>query len=148
MIVFYKPENTIRGPAYNPCFQFIATIVTIGLVIYGTAIALRFPLMEYGIGIRAVLVGAAVMLIVSLYWFLRASVTIDDDGITQTGLLNRHVEWRDVRSARMLGIPYTTWLFPPRLVVRTGNSFSTFNGGTRELLVEFAKISRAFQLRK
>jgi hypothetical protein len=32
--------------------------------------------------------------------------------------------------------------------VRTGNSFSTFNGGTRELLVEFAKISRAFQLRK
>jgi hypothetical protein len=148
MIVFYKPENTIRGPAYNPRFQFIATIVTIGLVIHGTAIALRFPLMEYGIGIRAVLVGAAVMLIVSLYWFLRASVTIDDDGITQTGLVNRHVEWRDVRSARMFGIPYTTWLFPPRLVVRTGNSFSTFNGGTRELLVEFAKISRAFQLRK
>jgi hypothetical protein len=148
MIVFYKPENTIRGPAYNPRFQVLATIVTVGLATCGTAIAIRFPLAEYGIAVKALLVGAALMLIVSLYWFLRASVTIDDDGITQTGLSDRHVEWRDVRSVRMFAIPYAAWLFPPRLMVRTGNSFSTFNGGTRELLDEFARISSAFQIRK
>jgi hypothetical protein len=34
------------------------------------------------------------------------------------------------------------------MVVRTGNSFTTFNGGSRELLIEFAKISLAFQMKK
>ena len=56
--------------------------------------------------------------------------------------------WRDVRSAKMIGIPYFTWLFPPRLVVRTGTAFATFNGGSREVLVEFAKISLAYQMKK
>jgi hypothetical protein len=45
----------------------------------------------------------------------------------------------------MLGIPYMSWIFPPRLVVRTGNSFMTFNGGTQALLIEFAKIALAYQ---
>ncbi len=148
MIVFYKPEETVSGPAYSPRFQVLATIVTVGLAAYGTVIGMRFPLMEYGIGVKALLLGAVLMLVVSFYWFMRSTVTIDEDGITQTWLYNRHVEWRDVRSAKMIGIPYASWLFPPRLVVRTGTSFSTFNGGTQELLVEFAKISLAFQFKK
>jgi hypothetical protein len=88
------------------------------------------------------------MLVVSYVWFLRSTVTIDDKGIKQTWLVNRQVEWRDVRSAKMIGIPFVSWLFPPRLVVRTGNSFTTFNGGSRAVLVEFAKISLAFQMKK
>ncbi|MNJ03257.1 hypothetical protein D3C73_1635050 [compost metagenome] len=48
----------------------------------------------------------------------------------------------------MIGIPFVSWLFPPRLVVRTGNSFSTFNGGTQAILIEFAHISLAFQMQK
>jgi hypothetical protein len=48
----------------------------------------------------------------------------------------------------MIGIPYMAWLFPPRLVVRTGNSFATFNGGSRDVLIEFAKISLAFQMKR
>jgi hypothetical protein len=75
-------------------------------------------------------------------------VAIDARGIRQTWMFNREVEWRDVRSAKMIGIPFLTWLFPPRLVVRTGTAFMTFNGGSRDLLVEFAKISLAYQMKK
>ncbi len=39
-------------------------------------------------------------------------------------------------------------MFPPRLVVRTGNAFATFNGGSRAVLIEFAKISLAYQMKK
>lgn len=151
-IAFYKPDKTVRGPAYSMWFKALATIVSTALAVYGTGIAVRFPLLEYGFGVtvnvKALLFCAALMLAVSYYWFLRSPTTVDDSGITQTWLYNKHVEWRDVRDAKMIGIPYAGWLFPPRLVVRTGNSFTTFNGGSQEILIEFAKISLAFQMKK
>jgi hypothetical protein len=145
---FYKPERTVTGPAYSLWFKLMATVLSAGLAVYAANIALRYPLLQYGFGVKALLLCAALMLIVSQYWFLRSTVTIDDKGITQTWLYNRQVAWRDVRSVRMIGIPYAEALFPPRLVVRTGNSFCTFNGGSREVLLEFARISLAFQLKK
>jgi hypothetical protein len=145
---FYKPEKTVAGPAYSKLFKVFATIMTIVLAAYALSITLRFPLLQYGFGVKALLLCAALMLGVSYYWFLRSTITIDDKGITQTWMYNRHVEWRDIRSAKMIGIPYLSWIFPPRLVVRTGNSFTTFNGGAQAVLVEFAKISLAYQMKK
>ncbi|RJG15887.1 hypothetical protein D3872_11805 [Massilia cavernae] len=145
---FYKPEKTISGPAYGKGFKLFATVMTIGLFAYGASIALRFPLLQYGVGVKALVFGAALMLAISYYWFLRARTTIDAAGIHQTWLFDKKVEWRDVRGAKMIGIPYLSWLFPPRMVVRTGNSFTTFNGGSREVLIEFAKISLAFQMKR
>ena len=145
---FYKPERTVTGPAYGALFKVLATVVTIVLAGYGMTIALRYPLLQYGFGVKMLLLAAAVMLGISYYWFLRSTVTVDERGITQTWMYNRQVEWPDIRSAKMIGIPYMGWIFPPRLIVRTGNSFTTFNGGTQALLVEFAKISLAYQMKK
>lgn len=145
---FYQPQRSVSGPAYGAGFKVFATIVTLGLLGYGASVALRFPLMQFGLGVKALLLGAAAMLGVSYYWFLRAVTTIDADGIRQSWLYDKRVEWREVRGAKMIGIPYLSWLFPPRIVVRTGNAFATFNGGSREVLVEFAKISLAFQMKK
>ena len=144
---YYKPHQTVTGPAYSPWFKFLATIATIVIGGYGISVVLRFPLMDYGWGVRLLLLAAAIMLALSYYGFLHATTTIDEHGITQTWLINRHVSWRDVRSAKMIGIPRGGWLFPPRLVVRTGNAYCTFNGGTQALLTEFAKISLAFQMK-
>jgi hypothetical protein len=145
---FYKPEQTVTGPAYSLWFKLLATVVTAVLAMYALNIMLRFPLLEYGFGVKALLLGAGLMLAISYYWFLRSVITIDDKGITQSWMYNRHVEWRDIRSAKMIGIPFLGWIFPPRLVVRTGNSFATFNGGTQSVLIEFAKISLAYQMKK
>jgi len=147
-IGFYQPEMTVTGPAYGPGFKIMATVLCALLAGYGTTVALRYPLLQYGIGVQLLLLGAALMLGVSYYWFLRSVVIIDERGIRQTWMFNRQVEWRDVRSAKMIGIPFFTWLFPPRLVVRTGNAFATFNGGSKPVLIEFAKISLAYQLKK
>lgn len=144
---FYKPHQPVTGPAYSPWFKLLATVITSALAAYGVSIAERFPLMQYGFAVKALLFVSAVMLVVSYYWFLRSTITIDDKGITQTWLYNRQVEWRDIRGAKMIGIPYLGWLFPPRLVVRTGTAFTTFNGGSRAVLVEFAKISLAYQMK-
>ncbi len=145
---FYQPAKSVTGPAYGPGFKMMATTMTLALVAYAVSVLWRFPLLSFGLGVKALLLGAAVMLAVSYYWFLRARVTIDADGIRQTWVYDKQVQWRDVRGAKMIGIPYFSWLFPPRMVVRTGSAFMTFNGGSREVLIEFAKISLAFQMKK
>ena len=145
---FYQPEQPVTGPAYGIGFKAFATVLTLVLLIYSASVAWRFPLPAFGIGIKALLLGAGVMLGISYYWFLRAQTTIDATGIRQTWMYDKRVEWRDVRGAKMIGIPYFSWLFPPRMVVRTGNSFTTFNGGSQAVLIEFAKISLAFQMKR
>jgi hypothetical protein len=145
---FYKPNKAVSGPAYGAGFKVFASVVTFGLLTYGVSVALRFPLMQFGLGVKALLLGSAVMLGVSYYWFLRARTTIDATGIRQSWLYDKHVDWSDVRGAKMIGIPFLSWLFPPRMVVRTGTAFTTFNGGSREVLIEFAKISLAFQMKR
>lgn len=147
-IEFYKPENVVSGPAYSLWFKLVATALTVMLAFYSMHIAVSFPLSQFGFGVKAFLLFAALILGVSYYWFLQSTVTIDAAGIMQTWMINRHVEWRDIRSAKMIGIPYAGWLFQPRLVVRTGNAFMTFNGGSQAVLVEFAKISLAYQMKK
>lgn len=145
---FYQPAKTVAGPAYGPGFKAVATLLTTVLLGYGVSIALRFPVLSFGFGVKAMLLGAGALLLVSYYWFLRSETTIDAAGIRQSFLIDKRVDWSDMRGAKMIGIPYASWLFPPRMVVRTGTSFTTFNGGSRELLIEFAKISLAFQMKK
>jgi hypothetical protein len=145
---FYQPAATVTGPAYGPGFKLMATVVCAVLAGYGMTVGLRYPLLQYGLSVQLLLLGATVMLGVSYYWFLRSVVIIDERGMRQTWMFNREVEWRDLRSAKMIGIPFLTWLFPPRLVVRTGTAFVTFNGGSRDVLVEFARISLAYQMKK
>lgn len=145
---FYQPETSVTGPAYSPWFKCLATTVTLLLAAYGLRVVSNFPLAQYGFGIKALLAGSAVMLLVSYYWFLKSTITIDEAGITQTWMYNRQVAWRDVRSAKMIGIPYLSSIFPPRMVVRTGNAYATFNGGSQAVLVEFARISLAFQMKR
>jgi len=144
----YRPERAVSGPAYGNGFKVVATVLTIVLAVYAGSVALRFPLPQFGFGVKALLVGAAVMLAVSQYWFLRATTTVDADGIRQTGMIDKRVRWDEVRGAKMIGIPYLSWLFPPRMIVRTGTAFTTFNGGSQDVLVEFARISLAFQMKR
>jgi len=144
---FYQPGASLSGPAYSPWFKMLATLVTVALAGYGISFALRYALMDYGWGVRLLFIAAMLMLAMSYVGFLRSEVTIDAEGIRQTWLWNRQASWSEIRSAKLIGIPLAGWLSPPRLVVRTGNAFTTFNGGTPELLAEFARISLAYQVK-
>lgn len=144
----YTPEQPVSGPSYGGPFKLVSTLIVVILLGYGFTIALRFPLLTYGFGVKLVLVGATSLLIASWYWFLKGKTTIDAEGVRQTAMIDKRVRWDEVRSAKMIGIPYLGWLFPPRMVVKTGNSFTTFNGGSQALLIEFARISIAYQMKK
>ncbi len=145
---FYQPASVVTGPAYSPWFKMLATLFTFGLIAYGISFSMRFSLEAYGWGVILLMLAALALLLVSFYGFLHSTVTIDDKGIKQTWVINRRVLWPDIRGAKMIGIPRAGWLSPPRLVVRTGTAFYTFNGGTEALLTEFARISLAYEMKK
>ena len=144
---FYQPLQPLTGPAYSPWFKMLATLVTVALAGYGVSFAVRYALMDYSWSVRILFIAAMLMLALSYVGFLRSTVTIDAEGIRQSWLWNLQASWDEIRSAKLIGIPLAGWLSPPRLVVRTGNTFTTFNGGTPELVAEFARISIAYQVK-
>ena len=141
----YQPAAVVTGPAYSPWFKMLATLFTFGLVGYTASFLLRHGV---DLGSQALMLAAMVLLLLSYRGFLQATVTIDAAGLRQTGLLGKDVRWEDVRGAKLIGLPRAGWLSPPRLVVRTGTAFYTFNGGTQALLTEFARIALAYEMKR
>lgn len=145
---FYQPAQIVTGPAYSAWFKLLATLATLVLFGLGLSVMLQFPVLGDGWSMQLLIIATVLMLGWSYYVFLHATTTINHLGITQTSIINRQVIWQDVRSAKMIGLPFAGQIFPPRLLVRTGNAYVTFNGGTTDLLKEFAAISLAFQMKK
>ena len=141
----YQPAGIVTGPAYSPWFKMLATLFTFGLAGYAASFMIR---QGDDLGTQSLMLGAILLLLLSYRGFLHATVTIDADGIRQTGLLGKDARWDDIRGAKLIGLPRAGWVSPPRLVVRTGTAFYTFNGGTQELLTEFARISLAYEMKK
>ena len=141
----YQPQHAMTGAAFNAWFKLLATLVCVGLVGYVLSFLLRYPALSEVVQV-GLLISVAVIL---LSWrdFLRATLTIDATGIRQSGWLPQHVVWDDVRGVRLIGLHRLGWLLPPRLAVRTGTGFCTFNCGSRELFNELQRISRAYQLK-
>ena len=141
----YQPQRDITGPAFSAWFKMLATMLSLALIGYVISFLLRYPSLSDG----AQLFLLAAIAVVVLYWrdFLRATLTINSYGIWQTGWLVQQVGWDDVRGARLIGLSRLGWLMPPRLAVRTGTGFHTFNCGSFELLSELQRISLAYQLK-
>lgn len=142
---FYQPQRDITGPAFSAWFKMLATLLCLALIGYAISFILRYPNLPDG----AQLFLLAAIAVVLLYWrdFLRATLTINTSGIRQTGWLIQQVSWDDVRGAKLIGLSRLGWLMPPRLAVRTGTGFHTFNCGSAELLSELQRISLAYQLK-
>lgn len=140
----YRPVAPVSGPAYSPWFKMLATLLSFGMSGYIASFLLR----NRAEPLSALLLLAAIaFLLLSYRGFLRATVTIDTQGIRQTGWPGAQVAWDDVRGAKLIGLPQAGWLSPPRLAVRSGTAFYTFNGGTQALLTEFARISVAYEMK-
>lgn len=142
---FYRPQHDITGPAFSAWFKMLATLLSLALIGYVISFTLRYPSLPEG----AQLFLLAAIAVVLLCWrdFLRATLTIDGSGIRQTGWLIQQVSWDDVRGAKLIGLSRLGWLMPPRLAVRTGTGFHTFNCGSLELFSELQRISLAYQLK-
>ena len=134
-------SQAVSGPAYGRFFRLLATAMLLGVVAMALRAALRMPgdaAAAQGVWILAI----GTLAVAASYWvFLRSRTTIDAVGIRQSGLAEKKVEWRELRSARLFGPP-----FARRLMVRTINGrFRFFFGGSPELVEAFMRIAQAYR---
>lgn len=139
---FDAPVHAMSGPAYSRYSRCLASAVVWGLAVYGWRVSDRFPISAYSFGVKALIALSLFVLLLCWWHFLTSKTTIDANGIRQTWIFNKEVQWRELRSAKMIGIPFLHRLFPPRLVLQTNQGyFITFHGGTQELMTQFARIA-------
>jgi len=131
----------VSGPAYGRSFRALATAMLLAVVVMAARATLQLP-DDQAAAQGYWLLGIGMLALVASYWVLmRSTTTIDAAGIRQSGLTDKKVEWREVRSARIFGPP-----FARRLMVRTANGrFRFFFGGSPELLAAFARIAQAYR---
>lgn len=131
----------VSGPAYGRTFRALATTMLLAVVAMAARATLQLPDDEAAAQ-GYWLLGIGMLALIASYWVLmRSTTTIDGAGIRQSGLTDKKVEWRELRSARVFGPP-----FARRLMVRTVNGrFRFFFGGSPELLAAFARIAQAYR---
>lgn len=125
------------GPAYPLAARLGASVLTLLVLAAGTAAfdaLAQQPLRAW------LLPGAGLAVVAGSYYFLMCSVTtIDERGIGQSGLIEKRVEWSELRSARVAGFGTAR-----RLLVRTDRGkFRVFFGGTPRLAQAFVAIATA-----
>lgn len=126
----------VSGPAYSVAVRVGASVLTVLVFVAGAG---AFDTLAQQPSRAWLLPGAGLAVVAGSYCFLMRSVTtIDEHGIRQSGLIERRVQWPELRSARVAGFGAR------RLVVRTeSGQFRVFHGGTPALRQAFAAIAAA-----
>ncbi len=125
----------VSGPAYSVAARVGVSVLTALVFVAGA-----FDTLAQQPSRAWLLPGAGLAVVAGSYYFLmRAVTTIDEHGIRQSGLIERRVEWPELRSARIAGFGGAK-----RLAVRTeSGKFHVFHGGTPALEQAFAAIAAA-----
>lgn len=125
----------VSGPAYPVAVRLGARLLT--ALILGAGAAAFDALAQQPP--RAWLLPGAGLLVVagSCYFLMRSVTTIDERGIRQSGLIEKRVEWSELRSARVAGFGGAR-----RPFVRTeAGKIKVFSSGTPELAQAFAQVA-------
>lgn len=133
----------VSGPAYTRGFRAIATVILLAVLLMAVRAWWHLgPSQEQNQTFSMLTLGFAVL--AGSYWFLISSTTvIDAQGVRQSGLMDKKVEWDEIVVARVGGF----WI-SRRLIVRTARGrFRAFYGGTPQLLAAFERIAAAFPRR-
>lgn len=131
----------VSGPSYSVAYRALATVLFVGVLAQGGVALWGASQAGTLAGTLWIWIGLAVLTLIATYvLMLRARTTVDARGIVQTGLVERRVDWHDLRAARVGGLPASR-----RLIVRSldGRRY-VFFGGTPALHAAFQRIGAQF----
>jgi hypothetical protein len=90
-------------------------------------------------------IGLLVLLFACLAWslvyMLIAKTHVDDQCISETGLLSKQVKISDIEKVKVIDIPGLRWLIIPRVIVQvSGFGSYTFRTSNHEVLMHFNRM--------
>lgn len=129
----------VQGRAFPLAVRWLATALTAGTLYWGLRSQGALATAEWSLPAALVTGGALLLVIWCLVWMWRSRTSVDAEGIHQTWIWDKRVRWDEVAQARLVGVPYLSWLVTPRLVVRPrGGGVLVFHSADPQVLAVFA----------
>jgi hypothetical protein len=132
----------VRGPSYSLPMRIGATVLLLPILPFGVHAALEAFNLGFTSPSTLVSLGAFFGVIGAYVHMLKAVTIVDNEGISQTGLTERKVAWREVEGLRLRRLGAT------RLAIRSGRGpVKIFVAGTDELRDAFARVAASYDVR-
>jgi len=129
-----------EGPAFTALIKVLASVLVGALIYWGARAARMVVWQEFSLSAACVWGAALVIILVVYYWILKSRTSIRQGMIEQTWLWKKQVRIADIRQAKFIYFPYLSWLIAPRLIVRTGPVMTVFYAGHPALQQAFAAL--------
>lgn len=128
-----------QGPAFPLTVRLLATALVVATVAWGLNVRAELGAAAWNVTTAIVVGSCGVLVLWCLVWMWRSRTRVDDQGIHQSWIWNKHVRWDQIAQARLVGVPKLEWLITPRLVVRPrGGGVLVFHSADRRVLEVFA----------
>jgi hypothetical protein len=134
--------TTVRGASYSLPMRIGATLLLLPILPFGVHGLLEAFNFGFTSPRTLVSLGAFFGVIGAYIHMLKAVTVVDSEGISQTGLTEKKVAWREVEGIRLRRWGAT------RLAIRSGRGpVKIFVAGTAELREVFARVAASYGVR-
>ena len=136
----FVPTVVGASPAYSITFKLLATVIVFGcsaafLQNWWTGRAAG------GVAGGGWFLGAVLLLLYTWVNILRSTTRIDEQGLSQTWVWNKHMELRELAYGKLIRVRGLEWLIAPRLYVRPlMGKFAVFYATSPEMIAEFERL--------
>ena len=141
--------DAAEGRAFPPLVSLLVSAMTVATFVAGMLALDRPAIQEAAWSAKLLIVAGLAVLVLFNYWVFKSRTRVDARQIHQTWIWTKHVEWADVVQAKMIYVPYLSWIIAPRLVVRGRSGMVTlFHASDMAVLETFTRYALAPQLRQ
>lgn len=117
-----------EGPAFPLTTKLFASALMLALLVWGWRAADKIIAAPMSNGAYGFLLAAVIALLCCYVALLRSRTAISATHITQHWLWTKRVALDDVTQAKLIHLPYLSWLIAPRLMLKVrGHGLYTFH---------------------
>lgn len=133
---------SVSGPAFPHLIKALSTALVVAVLVWGAGALREVVWADFSLG-AAVLFGSALLITVIVWlWMLKSRTQISHETIEQTWIWHKRVQIKDITQAKLIYVPYLSWLIAPRLIVRAGMGLQVFYSADPSVLKAFALLVR------
>ncbi|MBL0727034.1 hypothetical protein [Piscinibacter sp. HJYY11] len=138
-----------EGHAFPVLVKCLLTAMTIAVFVTGLMAVDKPAIQQAGFASKLLVVAGLATLMIFNYWVIRSRTSVNAKEIRQSWIWNKHVLWADVVQAKMIYVPFLSWLIAPRLVVRgRGGMVTLFHAADDQVLMAFTRYALAPHMRE
>lgn len=117
-----------EGPSFPRTTKLLASVMMLALVVWGWRVADEIATASMGSGGYGFLLATMAVLLSGYWGMLRSRTAISATHISQRWLWTKRVALAEVSQAKLIHLPYFSWLIAPRLMLKVrGRGLYTFH---------------------